>query len=152
MVKTKSILIVDDDETILTVLKEILRLDGYVVEIASTGKEAIERSDAAFFNLCLLDIKLPDIEGTELITELHKTNPQLIKIIITGFPSFENAVKSLNLGADAYIMKPVNSKELLELVAEKIKEQQDESQMSEDRVSDWVRDRIRQIEREQNKD
>jgi YesN/AraC family two-component response regulator len=92
------------------------------------------------------------MEGTELITELHKTNPQMIKIIITGFPSFENAVKSLNLGADAYIMKPVNSKELLELVSEKIREQQEANQMSEDRVSDWVKDRIRQIEREQDKD
>jgi YesN/AraC family two-component response regulator len=76
----------------------------------------------------------------------------MIKIIITGFPSFENAVKSLNLGADAYIMKPVNSKELLELVSEKIREQQEANQMSEDRVSDWVKDRIRQIEREQDKD
>jgi YesN/AraC family two-component response regulator len=92
------------------------------------------------------------MEVTELITELHKTNPQMIKIIITGFPSFENAVKSLNLGADAYIMKPVNSKELLELVSEKIKEQQEANQMSEDRVSDWVKDRVRQIEREQNRD
>jgi two-component system response regulator HydG len=150
MAETKSILIVDDDEVILTVLKEILQLDGYTVETASTGKEAIERSDAAFFNLCLLDIKLPDMEGTELLTELHKTNPQMIKIIITGFPSFDNAVKSLNLGADAYIMKPVNSKELLELVSQKIKEQQDALQMSEDRVSDWVKNRIRQIEREQD--
>jgi YesN/AraC family two-component response regulator len=76
----------------------------------------------------------------------------MIKIIITGFPSFENAVKSLNLGADAYIMKPVNSKELLELVSEKIKEQQETNQMSEDKVSDWVKERVRQIERGQDKD
>jgi len=150
MVETKSILIVDDDETILAILQEILRLDGYVVETASTGKEALEKSDAAFFNLCLLDIKLPDMEGTELITQLNKTNPQMIKIIITGFPSFDNAVKSLNLGADAYIMKPVNSKELLELVAKKIEEQEDAIQMSEAKVSDWVKNKIRQIERDQD--
>jgi len=150
MVETKSILIVDDDETILAILQEILRLDGYVVETASTGKEALEKSDAAFFNLCLLDIKLPDMEGTELITQLNKTNPQMIKIIITGFPSFDNAVKSLNLGADAYVMKPVNSKELLELVANKIEEQEDAIQMSEAKVSDWVKNKIRQIERDQD--
>ncbi|HYA32804.1 MAG TPA: response regulator [Candidatus Bathyarchaeia archaeon] len=150
MVETKSILIVDDDETILAILQEILRLDGYVVETASTGKEALEKSDAAFFNLCLLDIKLPDMEGIELITQLNKTNPQMIKIIITGFPSFDNAVKSLNLGADAYVMKPVNSKELLELVANKIEEQEDAIQMSEAKVSDWVKNKIRQIERDQD--
>jgi len=149
MVNTKSILIVDDDETILAVLKEILELDGYTVETATTGKEAIEKSENIFFNLSLLDIKLPDMEGTELITKLHKADPQMIKIIITGFPSFDNAVKSLNLGADAYIMKPVNSKELLELVGEKIREQQAASQIDEDRVSDWINGKIRKIEQEQ---
>jgi len=150
MAETKSILIVDDDETILAILREILQLDGYIVETAATGKEAIEKSETAFFNLSLLDIKLPDMEGTELITELHKANPQMIKIIITGFPSFDNAVKSLNLGADAYIMKPVNSQELLELVGEKIREQQVASRINEDRVSDWISGKIRQIEREQD--
>jgi len=89
------------------------------------------------------------MEGTELITKLHKADPQMIKIIITGFPSFDNAVKSLNLGADAYIMKPVNSKELLELVGEKIREQQAASQIDEDRVSDWINGKIRKIEQEQ---
>ena len=149
MVNTKSILIVDDDETILAVLKEILELDGYTVETAATGKEAVEKSENIFFNLSMLDIKLPDMEGTELIIKLHKENPQMIKIIITGFPSFDNAVKSLNLGADAYIMKPVNSKELLELVGEKIREQQAASQIDEDRVSEWINGKIHQIEQEQ---
>jgi YesN/AraC family two-component response regulator len=137
MVNTKSILI------------EILELDGYTVETAATGKEAVEKSENIFFNLSMLDIKLPDMEGTELITKLHNENPQMIKIIITGFPSFDNAVKSLNLGADAYIMKPVNSKELLELVGEKIREQQAASQIDEDRVSDWINGKIRRIEQEQ---
>jgi DNA-binding NtrC family response regulator len=149
MANNKSILIVDDDETILAVLKEILELDGYSVETAATGKEAIEKSENIFFNLSMLDIKLPDMEGTELITRLHKENPQMIRIIITGFPSFDNAVKSLNLGADAYITKPVNSKELLELVGEKIREQQAASQIDEDHVSGWINGKIRQIEQEQ---
>jgi len=149
MVNNKSILIVDDDEAILAVLKEILELDGYTVETAATGKEAIEKSENIFFNLSMLDIKLPDMDGTELITKLHEANPHVIKIIITGFPSFDNAVKSLNLGADAYITKPVNSKELLELVEGKIREQQAASQIDEDHVSDWINGKIRQIEQEQ---
>ena len=150
MVNTKSILIVDDDETILAVLKEILELEGYIVETAATGKEAIKKSEDNLFNLSLLDIKLPDMEGTELLAKLHEANPRMIEIIITGFPSFDNAVKSLNLGADAYIMKPVNSKELLELVGGKIREQQAASKMDEDRVSDWINDKIREIEQEQH--
>ncbi|MGZ4901843.1 MAG: response regulator [Halobacteriota archaeon] len=150
MVRSKSILIVDDDETILAVLREILQLEGYVVDTAATGAEAIEKCQANFYNLSLLDIKLPDMEGTELITKLNESNPDMIKIIITGFPSFENAVRSLNLGADAYIMKPVNSKKLLELVSDKMKEQEEASKLTEDKVSDWVKKRIRQIERDYN--
>jgi DNA-binding NtrC family response regulator len=150
MVETKSILIVDDDETIQAVLKEILQLEGYGVETAATGKEAIEKSEASFFNLSIIDIKLPDMEGTELISELNKSNPQMIKVVITGFPSFDNAVKSLNLGADAYVTKPVNSNELLELVAEKIEKQQTASEVHEAQVADWVDSKIRQITREQN--
>jgi len=146
MAKSKSILIVDDDETILAILKEILQLEGYMVETAATGEEAIEKSHAAFFNLSFLDIKLPDMEGTELITKLHEVNPAMIKIIITGFPSFDNAVRSLNLGADAYILKPVNSEKLLALVSEKMKEQEVASKLDEDKVSDWVKNRVRQIE------
>jgi len=150
MVQTKSILIIDDDETIQAVLKEILQLEGYVVETAATGKEAIEKSQANFFNLSIIDIKLPDMEGTELISELNKADPQMIKIVITGFPSFDNAVRSLNLGADAYVTKPVNSNELLELVAEKIEKQQTASKVNEAQVADWVNSKIRQITREQN--
>jgi DNA-binding NtrC family response regulator len=150
MVETKSILIVDDDETIQAVLKEILQLEGYAVETAATGKEAIEKSEANFFNLSIIDIKLPDMEGTELISELNRADPQMIKIVITGFPSFDNAVKSLNLGADAYVTKPVNSNELLKLVAEKIEKQQTASKVNEARVADWVNSKIRQISREQN--
>jgi len=150
MVRSKSILIVDDDETILAVLKEILQLEGYVVDTAATGAEATEKCQANFYNLSLLDIKLPDMEGTELITQLNESNPDMIKIIITGFPSFENAVRSLNLGADAYIMKPVNSKKLLELVSDKMKEQEEAGKLTEDKVSDWVKKRIRQIERDYN--
>ena len=150
MVETKSILIVDDDETIQAVLKEILQLEGYAVETATTGKEAIEKSEANFFNLSIIDIKLPDMEGTELISELNKTDPQMIKVVITGFPSFDNAVTSLNLGANAYITKPVNSNELLELVAEKIEKQQTASKVNEAQVADWVSSKIRQITREQN--
>jgi YesN/AraC family two-component response regulator len=90
------------------------------------------------------------MEGNELISELNKTDPQMIKIVITGFPSFDNAVTSLNLGANAYITKPVNSSELLELVAEKIEKQQTASKVNEAQVADWVSSKIRQITREKN--
>ena len=142
----KTILIVDDDKAILRSFKAILELDGYVVETAETGQEALEKSDAKFYNLALLDIKLPDIEGTELLAEMHEHRPRTMKIMVTGNATLENAVESLNLGADAYIRKPVKPEELLRIVEEKLKEQEGAESMDEEKVTAWIEDRLRKLE------
>ncbi|MEM2123564.1 MAG: response regulator, partial [Candidatus Bathyarchaeia archaeon] len=123
MEEVKTILIVDDDKAILQSLEVILKMKGYEVETAETGREAIEKSRKKIYNLAILDIKLPDMEGTELLVKMHETMPRMMKIMLTGYPSLENAVKSLNLGADAFLMKPINPKELLKVVEEKLREQ-----------------------------
>ncbi len=120
--KNKKILVVDDDNRILESLKAILESEGYTVETAETGEEAVKRNKNNFFDVALLDIKLPGIQGTELLEILHKESPRTVKIMMTGFPSLENAVASLKLGADAYIMKPVNPEKLLDVVKKKFKE------------------------------
>lgn len=66
----KSILVVDDDKTILKSLKTLLELEGYSVDTVETGQEAIEKSKTEFYNLALLDIKLQDMEGTELLATM----------------------------------------------------------------------------------
>src|SRR3989337_140353 len=119
----KSILIVEDDKTIIKSLKEILQSEGYSVDTAETGREAIQKSKAQFYNLALLDIKLPDIEGTKLLITMHETSPKMVKIMITGYPSLENAVEALNHGADAYVIKPVKPQKLLALIEEKLEKQ-----------------------------
>jgi len=146
-VKRKSILIVDDDEAILNSLRDILQPRGYGIETAETGREALERSEARFFNLALLDIKLPDMEGTELLTRMHRETPRMMKVMVTGHPSLENAVEALNLGADAYIIKPVDPDELREVVEEKLREQEEAERMSQEKVTEWIEDRIRKLER-----
>jgi DNA-binding response OmpR family regulator len=138
----KSILIVDDDETILRSLESIFELEGYAVDTAETGWQAIEKSRIRIFNLALLDIKLPDMEGTELLTKMHGTMPRMMKIMLTGYPSLENAVKSLNLGADAYAMKPVDPEKLLKVVKAKLREQSEVESMSEERIIEWVQTRL----------
>jgi len=143
----KSILIVDDDEDVLESLKGILRSNGYSVDTAKTGREAIERSEARFFNLALLDIKLPDMEGTELLTRMHGETPRMMKVMVTGHPSLENAVEAVNLGADAYIIKPVDPDELLEVVEDKLREQAEAERMSQEKVVKWIETRIRKLER-----
>jgi len=70
----------------------------------------------------LLDIKLPGMDGTEVLRILHEEFPEMIKIMITGYPSLENAVASLRRGADAYLMKPVNPSSLIEVIDKKLSE------------------------------
>ncbi|NIM45791.1 MAG: response regulator [Nitrososphaeria archaeon] len=144
----KSILIVDDDRTILESLREILEFEGYNVETVQTGQEAIEKSKTRFFNLALLDIKLPDMEGTKLLKAMHETSPKMVKIMVTGYPALENAVESLNMGADAYLMKPVDPKEMLGVVQGKLKEQEEAKSMTEEKVAQWIETRVKKLESE----
>ena len=147
MTKEKpSILIVEDDTNIRETLSNILQQEGYNTETAKNGQEAIQKSKAKFFNLALLDVKLPDMEGTKLLTTMHENMPKMVKIMVTGYPSLENAVESLNLGADAYIIKPVKPDKLLALVEEKLEKQQTADKMVEGKVTEWIKTRARKIE------
>ena len=119
--KTK-VIIIEDDESILNSLKEILMSEGYEVDTATDGEEGIKKCKANLFDLALLDIKLPGMNGTKVLEILHEEFPEMIKIMITGYPSLENAVASLKRGADAYLMKPVNPSSLLKVINEKLSE------------------------------
>lgn len=146
---TKRILLIDDDKNIVSSFKEILELHDYEIETANTAKDGIKIAKAGRFNLALLDMKLPDMEGTELLEILQKECPNMLKIMVTGFASLENAVKSLNLGAAAYIMKPVNPEELVNTIAEKLKEQENDDDINEEKVSDWIENRLNNLDEEE---
>jgi len=141
----KSILIVDDDQVILKSLEGVLRIEGYRVDTAETGQEALRKFHDSFYNLVLLDIKLPDMDGTKLLSKIHMTEPKTMKIMVTGYPELDNAVQSLNSGADAYLMKPVNPKMLLKVVKEKLGEQEEVEKMNEDKVSNWIETRVKKL-------
>ena len=121
MTATKTILIVDDDKSILRTFTRILQKNGYEIDAVETGKEAIEKADTQEYDLALVDIRLPDMDGTELLAKMKKPLQKTIKIMITGFPSLETGVKALDEGADAYLVKPVKPEELLMLIEEKLK-------------------------------
>ncbi len=147
MTKDKpSILIVEDDANIRETLSTLLQQKGYNTDTAKNGREAIQKSKAKFFNLALIDIKLPDMEGTKLLTTMHENLPKMMKIMITGYPSLENAVEALNQGADAYIIKPVKLEKLLALIEEKLEEQRQAEKMTEEKVTEWIKTRARKIE------
>jgi DNA-binding response OmpR family regulator len=117
----KRIIVIDDDKSILRTFTRILQKSGYEIDVAETGKEAIEKSKRKMYDLALIDIRLPDMDGTDLLMKMQQTNRNAIKIMITGFPSLETGVKALDEGADAFLVKPVKPEELLALIEEKFK-------------------------------
>jgi DNA-binding response OmpR family regulator len=118
----KSILVIDDDKSILRTFTRILQRGGYEVESAETGKEAIEKAGKYVYDVALIDIRLPDMNGTDLLTLMKSSLSGAVRIMITGLPSPECGEKSLNEGADAYVTKPIMPDELLSLIDEKLKQ------------------------------
>jgi DNA-binding NtrC family response regulator len=88
----ESILIIDDDESTRRSLSLILTKKGYETETAATGHEALEKTRGRFYNAALVDIKLPDMEGLELVEPLKTMHPDMIVIMVTGYASIETAV------------------------------------------------------------
>jgi len=118
MDKKESILIVDDDESTCKSLSLILNKKGYKTETAVTGRGALEKAQQRFFNLALLDIKLPDADGAELLMPLKRMHPEMIVLMITGQASLESAVRTSLEGALAYITKPLNMDAVLTAIRE----------------------------------
>jgi DNA-binding NtrC family response regulator len=143
-----NILIVDDDPSIRKVMAAILEEKGYRVDTAETGKIAIQKSKTKFYNLALLDIRLPDMEGTELLTQMKQTTPPMIKIMVTGYPSLQNAVEALNRGANAFIIKPLNIDQALGIIEKLLEKQRESLTMTQDRIADFVETRAKQLEQE----
>jgi signal transduction histidine kinase len=115
MVKT-NFLIVDDDPGICETLSYIFQESGHSVAIASRGREAIDKAKQTAFNAALIDIKLPDMEGVELIPLLKKIHPDIEVIMITAYASLETAIRALNDAVSAYITKPLHMDEVLPTV------------------------------------
>ena len=137
------ILVVDDDENIRKILSLILRQAGYLVDTASTGEEAIGKSDVNFYNLALIDVRLPDIEGTKLLTLMKETTPRMMKVILTGYPLLETALQAINRGVDGYLAKPVNTAQLLKTVQQLLERQAKENQFTEEKLKQYVETRFK---------
>jgi DNA-binding NtrC family response regulator len=117
------ILVIDDDESIRTTMAAILESEGYDVDTAENGKEAIEKSNADLYRVALIDFRLPDMEGTKLLTALRETTPKMAKIMVTGYPTVQNAIDCVNKHADAYFIKPVDYEALLNTIRNLIQKQ-----------------------------
>ena len=141
--KNVRILIVDDDENIRRTMQAILEDEGYIVDLAVNGSEAVEMTQETAYNIALLDIRLPDIEGVELLKLMKINMPKTRKIMITGYPSMQNAITALNKNADAYLVKPIDDDELLKLVKEQLQQQKEERKFNELKVAEFIEARVK---------
>jgi DNA-binding NtrC family response regulator len=123
--------VIDDDESIRTTTAAILQTEGYIVDTAENGKEAINKSISDVYSVALIDFRLPDMEGTELLTALRETTPKMVKIMVTGYPTLQNAIECVNKHADAYFTKPVNYANLLSTIKKLIQKRQERERYHE---------------------
>ncbi len=144
------VLIVDDDESIRKALTAVLEEEGYVVDTAQSGNEAVDKCSKGYFNLALIDIRLPDMEGTRLLNAMKQSIPPMVKIIVTGYPSLSNAMEAVNQGADSYLLKPLVIDNVLKTIKEHLVRQKEARKYSEEKVAEFIESRARELEAEAN--
>lgn len=116
-----SILLIEDDLTFSRILEGFLTKNGFQVTVNHNGKDGLKSFQSKPFDLVLLDYRLPDTTGMDVLVEMKNANPDAAVIIMTGFSDIKTAVKAIKLGAFEYITKPVNPDELLMLVKQAMK-------------------------------
>jgi len=110
------ILVVDDDPGLLTLLKMRLHSMGFVVTACGTGKDALHHAQEDPYDFAILDLRLPDVDGLDLMEELHQHQTQLPVLILTAHGCIPNAVQAMKKGAYGYLTKPFDDKELQESI------------------------------------
>ncbi len=113
MAKKSSILVVDDEDALRTVLGGELANEGYEVRTAADGDEAISELDKSPFDLVLLDIKMPRLNGFEVLKFIKEKHEKTKVVMLTGFADLKNAIESKKLGADDFVSKPYDLVDLL---------------------------------------
>jgi DNA-binding NtrC family response regulator len=88
------------------------------------------------------------MEGTQVLAKMNETAPEIRKIIITGYPSVQNAIDALNKGAHAYIMKPFDMDNVLRTIEEQLKRQEEEKEYGKEKVTEFIETRVKELEEE----
>src|SRR3990172_4584841 len=109
----KTVLVVDDDRSILRTFSRILQRAGYTTETAENGKEALDKIQSRSYDAALIDVVLGDSNGLDLLPRIGESSPKTVKIMITGTDSSEKKTEAFANGADAYLTKPVDPVALL---------------------------------------
>lgn len=133
-----SLLIIDDNENIRETLSDIFQEKGYLTETAKNGLQAIQKSQAKFYNIALIDVQLPDMTGVELLRTFREKYPSRMNIIITAHATVKTATDAVNLGANAYIMKPIDFRKLDQIIKQCLKKQRKALKITQERVAEFI--------------
>ncbi|MCM8781361.1 MAG: sigma-54 dependent transcriptional regulator, partial [Candidatus Omnitrophica bacterium] len=143
----RHILVVDDEPLVRSSLSELLTLSGYTVSTANNGREALEILDTYNVDLVITDIKMPQIDGIQLLREIKSKFKETAVILITGYGSIENAVEAMKEGAYDYITKPIMDSEI-KIIIERFLNQrrlQEENIILKEQLSEMQRERFLNI-------
>jgi len=114
--KTPKILVVDDETMITNLFEMSLNDEGFYVETANSGRNAVEMFKRCDYDVVVTDIMMPDINGVTLVKEIKKIKPETVVIVITGYPSVDTATEFIRLGAHDYLSKPLNPEAILGVI------------------------------------
>jgi signal transduction histidine kinase/GGDEF domain-containing protein len=119
------ILVVDDEKEIRDfLLKALTRLKGYDVELAESGEEALKKIEKGNFDLVLTDLKMPNTDGLQLVTEIGKSKPEILTVLMTGHGTIDSALEAMKRGASDYLTKPLNLDEMIVRLQKVLEERQ----------------------------
>jgi DNA-binding NtrC family response regulator len=124
LVQTASILVVDDEENAREGLSKILSKEGYRVETAANGKEAIDSLKRQRYDLVITDMRMPLMDGFEVLREIKKMDENIGVIMITAYGEVESYLEAMNMGAFEYINKPVRVNELKRVITKVLEARQ----------------------------
>lgn len=114
--KPLSILVIDDESVICMACELVLSEKGHAVATRNDGKSGISAIRQGTYDILLLDMKLPDMDGMDILKTVQKEKPELCIIIMTGYSSISNAVQAIKHGADDYLAKPFTDDELIQAI------------------------------------
>ncbi len=116
MKRKTNVLVVDDEKTVCNSCRKILTQEGYNVDVASSGEEALNKVKANGFDVVITDWKMPEIDGLELARRIKRENPNIAVILITGYPSIETSIEAIRSGVSDYVPKPFTPEELSDVM------------------------------------
>jgi putative nucleotidyltransferase with HDIG domain len=114
--ETPRVLVVDDEKVIREILADFLSMEGFWVRTAEDGHSALQEMSRHPYDLVISDLKMPKMGGLELLEVIHRTNPNVIMVIMTGFGTVETAIDAMKKGAYDYILKPFKVEEVVHIV------------------------------------